>query len=81
MGRHRSRLPYGLSEREMELWTLFAKTGAATKQLAKTLTIEERTAQTHLRNIMQKTGATNRTHLAILWWQKRQDPICYRGCE
>ena len=54
-----------LTAREMEVLQLVAK-GAANKEIAAQLTITERTARTHVSNILGKLGLASRTQ-AALW--------------
>ena len=55
----------GLSERELEILRLIAE-GQANKEIARRLTISERTARTHVSNILRKLGLTSRTQAALL---------------
>ena len=50
----------GLTPRQLEILRLVAA-GSTNRQIARTLTISEATARTHLANIYTKLGATNRT--------------------
>ena len=50
----------GLTPRQVEILRLVAA-GSTNRQIARTLTISEATARTHLANIYTKLGATNRT--------------------
>jgi DNA-binding NarL/FixJ family response regulator len=52
--------PAGLTRREVEVIQLIA-TGATNLQVAKTLQISIRTVNTHVTNILNKTGSENRT--------------------
>jgi DNA-binding NarL/FixJ family response regulator len=54
-----------LSERELEILRLIAD-GHANKQIANQLVISERTARTHVSNILRKLGLTSRTQAALL---------------
>src|SRR5262249_52945194 len=54
-----------LTEREKEVLMLVAK-GASNKDIAAELFITERTARTHVSNILGKLGVTSRTQ-AALW--------------
>jgi DNA-binding NarL/FixJ family response regulator len=54
-----------LSPRETELLRLIAE-GSANKEIARRLTISERTARTHVSNILRKLGLTSRTQAALL---------------
>jgi DNA-binding NarL/FixJ family response regulator len=54
-----------LTSRELEVLTLVA-TGRANKQIAAELGISERTARTHVSNILAKLGLSSRTQ-AALW--------------
>jgi two-component system NarL family response regulator len=53
-----------LSKREEEVLQLVAK-GASNRGIACTLFISENTVKTHLRNIMNKLGVTNRSQAAV----------------
>ena len=61
-----------LTARETEICRALARTGADNKDLAKILLTNEKTLKTHLHNIMMKTGANNRTQIA-LWWIRGRD--------
>lgn len=52
--------PAGLTQREVEILQLVA-TGATNQQIAKVLHISVRTVNTHITNILNKTGLENRT--------------------
>lgn len=54
-----------LSEREIEVLSLIAA-GNSNKVLAELLSISEETAKTHVRNILAKLGANDRTHAVTL---------------
>jgi DNA-binding NarL/FixJ family response regulator len=54
-----------LSEREVEILTLIAD-GHANKEIARRLVISERTARTHVSNILRKLGLSSRTQAALL---------------
>jgi DNA-binding NarL/FixJ family response regulator len=54
-----------LSERELEILRLIAD-GQANKEIANTLVISERTARTHVSNILRKLGLSSRTQAALL---------------
>jgi DNA-binding NarL/FixJ family response regulator len=54
-----------LTAREIEVLQLVAK-GAATKEIAADLSITERTARTHVSNILGKLNLASRTQ-AALW--------------
>lgn len=56
-------LPYGLTEREMEVATLAAK-GMSNKEIASSLYITKATVKYHLRNVFSKLGIDRRTKLA-----------------
>jgi DNA-binding NarL/FixJ family response regulator len=54
-----------LSEREVEILRLIAA-GHANKEIARRLVISERTARTHVSNILRKLGLSSRTQAALL---------------
>jgi DNA-binding NarL/FixJ family response regulator len=54
-----------LSERELEILRLIAE-GHANKEIARRLVISERTARTHVSNILRKLGLSSRTQAALL---------------
>jgi DNA-binding NarL/FixJ family response regulator len=54
-----------LSERELEILGLIAQ-GHANKEIARRLIISERTARTHVSNILRKLGVSSRTQAALL---------------
>jgi DNA-binding NarL/FixJ family response regulator len=53
-----------LSEREVEILRLIAE-GHANKEIARRLVISERTARTHVSNILRKLGLSSRTQAAL----------------
>ena len=53
-----------LTEREREILVLVAR-GEANKQIARQLKISERTARTHVSNILRKLGVASRTQAAL----------------
>jgi DNA-binding NarL/FixJ family response regulator len=58
--------PFGeLSDRELEILRLIAE-GHANKEIARRLVISERTARTHVSNILRKLGLSSRTQAALL---------------
>jgi DNA-binding NarL/FixJ family response regulator len=61
----RDRVIEPLTDREREVLALVAK-GASNKEIAKALFISERTARTHVSNILTKLGLRSRTQ-AALW--------------
>lgn len=58
-----------LSEREIKVLSLVA-TGMSNKELARELSITEETAKTHVRSILAKLGANDRTHAVTLALQR-----------
>jgi DNA-binding NarL/FixJ family response regulator len=66
MGRERAA---DLTERELEILRLLAA-GHANKEIAAQLVISERTARTHVSNILRKLGLTSRTQAAL--WAVRE---------
>jgi two-component system, NarL family, response regulator len=54
-----------LTSREIEILQLVSS-GHSNKLIAMTLTISEETAKTHVRNIIAKLGARDRTHAVTL---------------
>ncbi len=65
-----------LSPRETEILRLIAE-GRANKEIARRLTISERTARTHVSNILRKLGLTSRTQAALL--AVREGLVSQRG--
>ena len=59
-----ARPPCGLTSREIEVLRLLGA-GASNREIAARLVISEHTAANHVRNILMKTGAGNRTQAAI----------------
>jgi DNA-binding CsgD family transcriptional regulator len=57
--------PAGLSTREIDVLRLLAQ-GASNRDIAAQLRISENTAANHVRNILLKTGAANRTQVATM---------------
>lgn len=58
-----------LSEREIKVLSLIAA-GKSNREVAAQLTISEETAKTHVRNILAKLGANDRTHAVTLALQR-----------
>jgi DNA-binding CsgD family transcriptional regulator/tetratricopeptide (TPR) repeat protein len=58
-------VPFGLSEREVEVLRLLA-TGHSSREIAGELVISTRTAEHHVQNIYNKTGARRRVDAATL---------------
>lgn len=54
-----------LTSRELEVLRLIGR-GKANKEIASELVISERTARTHVSNVLQKIGVTSRTQAALL---------------
>lgn len=54
-----------LSAREVEILTL-ASHGKTAQEMSASLTITERTVAFHINNIVEKLGATNKTHAVAL---------------
>ena len=52
--------PAGLSPREVEILRLVAR-GLSNRDVGRALSISEHTAANHIRSILRKTGAANRT--------------------
>lgn len=59
----------GLTSREMETLVLVAK-GLAAKEIARTLTISEKTVRNHISNIYRKLGIYDRSQLVIYAMKK-----------
>jgi DNA-binding CsgD family transcriptional regulator/DNA polymerase III delta prime subunit len=57
-------LPGGLSERELEVVRLVAR-GHSDRQISDDLFISRRTVNSHIRNMLNKTGTSNRTELSV----------------
>jgi two-component system, NarL family, response regulator LiaR len=56
--------PEALTERETEVLRLLAR-GQSNKEIARSLTISDRTAKTHVGNILAKLGLPSRTQAAL----------------
>ena len=56
-------IPAGLSPREVEILRLVAR-GLSNRDVGRALSISEHTAANHIRSILRKTGAANRTEAA-----------------
>jgi DNA-binding NarL/FixJ family response regulator len=65
-----------LTAREREVLTLIAD-GATNRQIARRLGVTERTARTHVSNILGKLGLTSRTQAAL--WAVREGLASARG--
>ncbi len=57
--------PAGLTPREIQVLRLLAQ-GASNRDIASRLRISENTAANHVRSILMKTGAANRTQVAMM---------------
>jgi DNA-binding NarL/FixJ family response regulator len=70
--RPQGRPPRGteLTPREQEVVRLIVR-GSSNRQIAETLVITERTAETHVRNIREKLGFNSRAQIAA-WGVQRQ---------
>ena len=66
-----------LTPRELEILNLVGE-GKANKEIATELTISERTARTHVSNILRKLGLSSRTQAAL--WAVREG-VMKRGAE
>ena len=53
-----------LTRRELEVLELVAE-GLTNGEIGDRLVVSARTIQTHVRNLVEKTGTRNRTHLAV----------------
>ena len=78
--RRRDSLPGGLSARELEVLRLVAD-GQSNKQIGRTLGVTEHTARFHVTGILNKLGASTRTHAVMLATQlgvlePNQDESC-----
>src|SRR5690242_2444528 len=60
--------PAGLTPREIEVLTLIAR-GGSTRQVARTLGITPKTAETHIERIYTKTGASTRSTATLFAMQ------------
>jgi len=63
LARAGSAQPFGLSAREMEVLRLVAM-GRSNKEVARVLAVSDNTVANHVRSILAKTGAANRTEAA-----------------
>ncbi|MEQ4208796.1 LuxR C-terminal-related transcriptional regulator [Actinopolymorpha sp. B9G3] len=59
----------GLTKREQEVADLIAR-GQSNKEIANTLVISQRTAETHVENILMKLGLRSRTQV-VTWLTRR----------
>ena len=57
--------PAGLTPREVDVLRLLTR-GSSNRDIARRLRITENTAANHVRSILSKTGAANRTQVAML---------------
>jgi DNA-binding CsgD family transcriptional regulator len=69
-------LPAGLSEREAEVLRLVAR-GLSDRQISDQLFVSPRTINSHIRNMLNKTGAVNRTELSV--WAVEQGLTAQEG--
>jgi DNA-binding NarL/FixJ family response regulator len=68
--------PDGLTSRELEVLRLLGA-GMANKEIAVELSISERTARTHVSNILAKLNLSSRTQAAL--WAVREGLVNFRG--
>ncbi|MDQ0382250.1 ATP-binding protein [Amycolatopsis thermophila] len=68
--KRRAELPGGLTRREREIAHLVAE-GLSNKQIATRLVIAQRTAETHVENILTKLGFTSRAQIAAWLTEQR----------
>jgi DNA-binding NarL/FixJ family response regulator len=66
----------GLTSRELEVLRLLGA-GKANKEIAVELSISERTARTHVSNILSKLNLSSRTQAAL--WAVREGVVDFRG--
>jgi DNA-binding CsgD family transcriptional regulator len=57
-------LPGGLTEREVDVLRLVVR-GQSDREISDALFISPRTVNAHMRNMLNKTGSSNRTELSI----------------
>jgi len=69
-GKKGSWTPLALSPREREILKLL-KDGARTPVMAKALTISEKTARTHVQNILRKLGLHSRIEAVVYAYKNR----------
>jgi DNA-binding CsgD family transcriptional regulator len=68
---HVTRESFGLTRREREVGALVAE-GLSNRDIAARLVISQRTAETHVQNMLAKTGFSTRSQLAV--WCNAQNP-------
>ena len=59
-----------LTDREREVAALLAE-ARTNRQIAERLVLSQRTVETHVRNILAKTGCANRTEFVAKWREIR----------
>lgn len=62
-----------LTAREVEVLSLVAR-GLRNHEIARTLFVADETVKTHLRHILAKLEANNRTHAVALWLRPESAP-------
>lgn len=66
--------PPPVSSRELDVLAELVR-GRTNEEIAALLVISPRTVQTHVRNLMEKTGSRNRTQLAVKAIRLRLAPL------
>jgi two-component system nitrate/nitrite response regulator NarL len=67
--------PAPLSGKQQKVFEILRQ-GASNKEIARQLGVAEATVKVHVRAIMRKLGATNRTQIAISGINGAHTPIC-----
>jgi DNA-binding CsgD family transcriptional regulator len=60
-------IPDPLTPRQIDVLEVLVEEGASNAVIARKLWLSEHTVKQHILHAMQKTGAINRTHLALLY--------------
>jgi DNA-binding CsgD family transcriptional regulator len=68
----RYRQRYALTPRERDILEQLIDDGATNIDIGKRLYLSEKTVKFHLGRAMRKLGATNRTHLALLYVRQQE---------
>ena len=61
-----------LTHRELEVLAMMAS-GASNAEIAERLVISESTVKSHVKNILRKLGAANRTQAASMYWRRTRE--------
>lgn len=62
-----------LTAREITILNLLANGVTTNAAIGQALTLHHRTVDNYVSGLIQKTGAKNRTELAVRWWTRKHE--------